>query len=84
MGIIQLQTVGEVAGRLEYHKSNWRLLTKDCWVLSMVEGYTINFHSIPVQSRMRTPPIFNQEQFSLVQHEIQEVVRKHALSEVMD
>lgn len=32
IGIVPLHTVEKVAGRLQYCKSNWRLVTKDRWI----------------------------------------------------
>ena len=57
---------------------------KDEWVLSTVEGYKIDSCLTPVQLRTLAPPIFNQEQFSLVRNKVQKLLVKQAISYVMD
>ena len=37
----------QLAGRLKNFIQNWKILTKDTEILSLVEGYTIPFHEIP-------------------------------------
>ena len=37
----------QLAGRLKTFIENWKILTSDIEILSLVEGYTIPFHEIP-------------------------------------
>ena len=45
MGIVHINSLSEVAGRLQYHIANWKLVTKDQWVWNAVEGYRIDLIS---------------------------------------
>ena len=38
----------QLAGRLKNFIENWKILTKDTEVLSLVEGYTMPFYEIPL------------------------------------
>ena len=84
MGIVHINSLSKVAGRLQHHISNWKLVTKDQWVWSAVEGYHIDLISEPLQIKLPTPPTFNQDQFALIQQEVKELVNKGAVSEVLN
>ena len=79
MGIVKLHAIEEVAGRLQYHKFNWMLLTKDAWGLSTVKD-TNRFLFDTGAIENPAPPTFNQEQFLLVQNEVQELLVKQAIT----
>ena len=36
------------AGRLERYVSEWSKIKVDSWVLSVIKGYKIPFHSVPL------------------------------------
>ena len=53
MGIVHVQSLDKVAGRLQHHLTNWKLLTNDQWVWYTVKGYHVNLVTEPF------PPTFN-------------------------
>ena len=46
----------QLAGRLKNFIENWKIMTNDTAVLSLVEGYTIPFHEIPQQKNTPNLP----------------------------
>ena len=61
----------QLAGRLKNFSENWKILTNDIEILSLVEGYTILFHELPEQKNILSSPKLSQEWKILVQKEIQ-------------
>ena len=51
-----------LAGRLKNFIENWKILTKDIEILSLVEGYTIPFYEIPTIENIPNSPKLNQEE----------------------
>ncbi len=72
----------KVAGRLQFHISNWKLLTKDSWVLNTIQGYQLALLGRPTQWKTPHPSQFNQEQWVLIQEEMDNLLEKGAISEV--
>ena len=81
MGIVHINSLSEVAGRLQYHIANWKLVTKDQWVWNAVEGYRIDLIS---EIKMPSPHTFNQDHFALIQQEVKELINKAEVSEVLN
>ena len=71
-----------IAGRLSKHLMNWKLITRDQWVLNTVRGYSIEFLTNPIQARRPQQPELTVEQAHLVQVEIAKLLRKQAISAV--
>ena len=68
------------AGRLSLFIPNWRVLTKDQWVLQTVtEGYHIPLLSAPKQEVIPHSPHFSSENQTLLQEEIQTLLEKQAI-----
>ena len=51
----------QLAGRLKNFSENWKILTNDIEILSLVEGYTILFHELPEQKNILSSPKLSQE-----------------------
>ena len=51
----------QLAGRLKTFIENWKILTNDTEILSLVEGYTIPLHKIPQQKNILNSPKLSQE-----------------------
>ena len=71
----------QLAGRLKNFIENWKILTNDTEILSLVEGYTIPFHEIPLQKNIPNSPKLSQEKMILVQMEIHEMLNQGAVVE---
>ena len=71
----------QLAGRLKYFIENWKILTNDTEILSLVEGYITPFHKIPQQKNIPDSPKLSQEEKILVQKEIHEMSNKRAIAE---
>ena len=52
----------QLARRLKNFIENWKILTKDTEILSLVEGYTIPFYEIPSIENIPNSPKLNQEE----------------------
>ncbi len=72
----------KVAGRLQFHISNWKLLTKDSWVQNTIQGYQLAFLGRPTQGRTPHPSQFNQELWVLIREEMDNLLEKGAISEI--
>ena len=46
----------QLAGRLKTFIENWKILTNDTEILSLLEGYTVPFHEIPQQKNIPNSP----------------------------
>ena len=51
----------QLAGTLKNFMENWKILTNDTEILSLVEGYTIPFHKIYQQENILNSPKLSQE-----------------------
>ena len=60
---------------------NWKILTNDTEILSLVEGYRIPFHEILQQKNIPNSPKLSQEEKILVQMEIHKMLNKGAIVE---
>ena len=74
----------QLAGSLKNFIENWKILTNDTEILSLVEGYTIPFHEIPQQENIPNSPKLSQEERILVQKEIHKMLNKGAIVETQN
>ena len=72
----------QLAGRLKNFIENWKILTNDTELLSLVEGYTIPFHEIRQQKNIPNSHKLSQEENILVQKDIHEMFNKGAIVEI--
>ena len=70
------------ARKLQHFTSNWKLLTKDRWVLEAVQGYHTEFMSRPLQVKRPHPPAYPVEQTSPILAELRELHQKGAITEL--
>ena len=83
MNIVQLKLDHHpVAGRLSKCLGNWKLITRDQWVLNTVRGYSIEFLTEPTQARRPQQPELPVEQVHIVQEEFTKSLQKQAISRV--
>ena len=68
----------QLAGRLKNFIENWKILTNDTEILSLVEGYTIPFHKIPQQKNIPNSPKLSEEEN--IQKEIHELLNNGAIA----
>ena len=59
----------QLAGTLKKFMENWKILTNDTEILSLVEGYTIPFHKIYQQENILNSPKLSQEVKIIAQRE---------------
>ena len=59
----------QLAGTLKNFMENWKILTNDTEILSLVEGYTISFHKIYQQENILNSPKLSQEVKIIAQRE---------------
>ena len=71
-----------LAGRLKYFQKNWKVLTQDPKILSIVEGYDIPFVEKPYQCQIPAKAKFDKTQTQLVNQEIQDMLKKGAIEKV--
>ena len=72
-----------LAGRLNFFEKNWRVLTQDNNILSIIKGYEIPFLEQPYQTRFPCVPHMNQNQVQLVDTEIKEMLKKGAIHQAL-
>ena len=82
LGIAPIESMHVPAGRLKEHINTWKVLTKDPWVLATVEGYQIEFTSLPGQRTSPHIPHYTQDQNLLIEAEIKELLSKGAILDV--
>ena len=46
----------EQAGRLKFHLKEWKEITSNKFILDIVQGYVIEFTSVPIQSSQPKQP----------------------------
>ena len=71
------------AGRLVHYQQNWLKVTQDRWVLNTIQGYLIDFSSIPHQPVIPHCPQYSAEQTRLISEEVIELLQKGAIEEVV-
>ena len=69
-------------GRLKHCLVNWQLICKDPWRLQAIEGYQLDFTSLPYQSRYPQGIIHTQAESNLIENEVQDLLTKQAIHPV--
>ena len=69
----------QIAGRLHLFTSNWSVISKDPWVIQGVQGYTIE---LVEQEWAPRELAFPQEETNTLTQEVQEMLKKQAISPV--
>lgn len=64
-----------LAGQLKHYIANWKQISKDHWVLQAVQVCQLEFIAILHQEYIPTPHYFSQEEISLVQKEVHELLQ---------
>ena len=59
LGVVPIMPPDILAGRLAHHIQNWVRITRDRWVLDTVQGYSIEFLTIPYQTKRPHTPRYN-------------------------
>ena len=67
------------AGRVKHFVKNWKSLTKDPTILSIVRGYEIPFNSSSRQSRLPNLCQFTKKASDLVDQEVQDMLKEGAI-----
>ena len=65
LGVVPIMPPDILAGRLAHHIQNWVRITRDRWVLDTVQGYCIEFLTIPYQTKRPHLPRYNATQNQL-------------------
>ena len=81
-GITPLKGENQPAGRLVHYLENWKILTKDQWVLNTVQGYQLELLEEPTQRVAPHPPQYSVEQSKLIEEEVSALLEKEAVSKV--
>ena len=69
----------QLAGRLAYFRKNWKKLTQDQGILSIVKGYVIPFLKVPVPSTIPHQMAVSKTQELLIDQENMEMLDKGAI-----
>ena len=72
------------AGRVKFFVENWKKLTNDQRILEIVKGYEIPFSEPPKQSAPPKQICLNEKETKLVDQEVQEMLRKGAITIAKD
>lgn len=72
----------QVGGRLAFFASAWLKFSKDPWIVGVVsEGFSIDFHSLPLQ--LCSPPelFVGESQSAVIEAEVHSLLQKNAIEE---
>ena len=72
----------QIAGRLSLFTPNWKVITKDPWVLNCIQGYTIDLTEQPIQYQPPQPLGFPLHEMESLTKEVEKMVEKQAVSQV--
>ena len=70
-----------VGGRVKFFIQNWKVITRDPWILQSVKGIELPLVSNPYQKRIPVPSKFRAADQILIDSEIESLVSKHAVRE---
>ena len=70
------------AGQIQQFSESWKNLTSDKTILSIVEGYKIEFDTIPEQITNPNKIFTNAKESQIVAHEIEKLLKKGVLHKV--
>ena len=71
-----------IAGRLANYMANWHHVTRDQWVLDTIQGYRIEFLSVPAQSHPPRVGVTSSQEQDLVAEEVHTMLKKGAIVEL--
>ena len=71
-------SAGSQAGRTASCVKHWKSITKDKFLLGLVRGIKLNFQSLPWKMNPLSPIAMSEYEMSLVDEEVQGMVRKGA------
>ncbi|CAC5414483.1 unnamed protein product [Mytilus coruscus] len=80
--ISQIQCNLPIAGKLRWFLKNWQKITGDHFILQIVQGYKLEFYTLPLQRQPPQYPMFNREQKDSLNQEIQKLLEKGAIQPV--
>ena len=78
---VALQHV-QIAGRLHLFVPNWKVITKDPWVLICIEGYTIDLTEQTTQHQPPQELKFPPHEMECLTKEVERMVKKQAISQL--
>ena len=70
------------SGKIKLFRRNWHAITSDQWVLSCVQGYTIDWISQPVQDYPPRDLVFQKEDVEALSTEVKSLLKKGAITVV--
>ena len=73
---LQVQSENFKEGQIREHLVEWRNITQDQEVLSMVEGAHINFTDSPTRNRAPNQCYFSVQQTEAINNEVQDLLGK--------
>ena len=79
MDIVQQEAQLPVGGRLAHFAKNRREITNNPWILEMIQGYQVEFHSTPQQVGCPNEICLDATQSQALTKEFKELVRKEAI-----
>ena len=66
-----LQTSGLfTAGNISHYFSSWEKLTSDSVILNIVQGYELEFDTLPLQTTIPKPINFNHREMAIIDEQI--------------
>ena len=69
------------AGQIQQFSESWKNLTSDKTILSIVEGYKIEFDTIPEQITNPNKIFTNAKESQIVAHEIEKLLKKRGFTQ---
>lgn len=70
-----------VGGRVKHFYQNWKVITRDPWILQSIKGIELPLLSNPYQKKIPVPSKFKTEEQVLIDSEIENLVLKNAVRE---
>jgi hypothetical protein len=65
--------------RLTYFLGNWKLITRDTYLLESISGYKIEFHAKPMQTNSEYQIILSKMKTNVLNSEVEEMLSKRAV-----
>lgn len=69
-------------GKIANFIHHWQEITSDEWILNTVQGYTIEIDSLPHQTFVPTPILFNDHEHKLISAEVEAFLDKNIIERV--
>ena len=75
-----------MAGNLKHFAEEWKILTSDDIILSIVQGYRLEFNENiePLQYSQPFQPVFNHKENEVIRNEIQNQVKMKIIEEISE